>query len=283
MFHIMEGILPSMIGNFVDLNRVRRHFSGRTASYDRHAAVQKMVVERLLALLAESGSPAGPVLEVGTGTGLLAEGIMALWPAVRPLVSDLAHDMTCHACRRLDGLAAVDADCRALPFFPECFNLVCSSSVYQWVTDLKQAFAESARVLAPGGRFVFALFGEGTLDELQESYRYAARQAGREVLHLHVFPGPEKVRHALDGAGFGGIELYREDLVEYHGEVGDLLRGLKGIGAVNASPLRPRGIASRKIMQGMMDNYRQRFSGERGIPATYRVIYGKGKKAVTGG
>jgi malonyl-CoA O-methyltransferase len=283
MLQPVAGVLPFMTGNFVDLNRVRRHFSGSADSYDRHAAVQKTVVERLLALLAESGSPAGPVLEVGTGTGLLAEGIMALWPGVRPLVSDLAHHMTCHACRRLGGLAAVDADCRALPFFSGSFNLVCSSSVYQWVTDLKQAFAENARVLSPGGRFVFALFGEGTLWELQESYRYAARQAGREVLHLHGFPGQEQVRQAFGVAGFGGIELYQEDLVEYHEEVGDLLRGLKGIGAVNASPRRPRGLASRQIMQGMMDRYRRRFAGERGVPATYRVIYGRGAKAEAGG
>ncbi len=269
-----------MTGNSVDSGRVRRQFSGRTASYDRHAEVQKKVVERLLALLAENGSPEGPVLEVGTGTGLLAEGIMALWPGVRPLVSDLAHDMTRHACRRLDGLAAVDADCRALPFLSGSLNLVCSSSVYQWVTELEQAFAESARVLAPGGRFAFALFGEGTLGELQESYRYAARLVGREAFHLHMFPDPEQVRQALERAGFEGAELHQEDLVEYHREVGDLLRGLKGIGAVNASPRQPRGLASRQIMQGMMDRYRRRFAGERGFPATYRVIYGMGEKKV---
>lgn len=272
-----------MIENSVDLSRVRCHFSGRAASYDRHAAVQKAVVERLLTLLAETGSLGGPVLDVGTGTGLLAEGIMSAWPGVRPLVSDLAHDMTLHARRRLAGPAAVDADCRALPFFSGSFNLVCSSSVYQWVAELEQAFAESARVLAPGGRFAFALFGEGTLGELQESYRYAARRAGREALHLHVFPGPNQVRQALEMAGFGGIALYREELVEFHGEVDDLLRGLKGIGAVNASPLRPRGLASRKIMQGMIEYYREHFAGTSGIPATYRVIYGMGEKAVASG
>jgi malonyl-CoA O-methyltransferase len=278
MFQPVEGILPFMTGNSVDLNRVRRHFSGRTASYDRHAAVQRKVVERLLALLAEKGPPEGAVLEVGTGTGLLAEGIGALWPGVRPLVSDLAHDMTRYARRRLDGLAAVDADCRALPFFSGRFNLVCSSSVYQWVTELERAFSESFRVLAPGGRFVFALFGAGTLGELQESYRYAACRAGREVFHLHVFPDPDQVRQALEGAGFGGIELGREDLVEYHGKVEDLLRGLKRIGAVNASPRRPQGLASRHLMQVMMDRYRRRFACERGVPATYRVIYGKGER-----
>jgi malonyl-CoA O-methyltransferase len=278
MYCPVAGVLPFMMGNSVDYRRVRRHFSGSAASYERHAAVQKRVVAKLLGLLAGMGPPSGPVLEVGTGTGLLAEGLMAAWPELRPLVSDLAHDMTRHARRRLGGLAAVDADCRALPFRSAGFGLVCSSSVYQWLADLAPAFTESARVLAPGGRFAFALFGQGTLAELQESYRLAAGRLEREAQHLHAFPDPDHVRKALQKAGFGGIRLHREDQVEYHGEVGDLLRSLKGIGAGNASPLRPKGLASRQVMQEMMDHYRQRFGGPQGIPATYRVIYGMGEK-----
>jgi malonyl-CoA O-methyltransferase len=262
-----------MTGNFVDIDRVRRHFSGSAFTYDHYAAVQKIVAGKLSVLLAGAGFPAGTVLEVGTGTGLLTERLMAAWPGVRPLVSDLAHDMTRLARRRLGGLAAVDADCRALPFRSGSFAVVCSSSVYQWVEDLPAAFAESARVLTAGGRFAFALFGAGTLEELQESYRFAARKGGREARYLHAFPAMGTVRNALEKAGFNGISLHQEDLVEYHPEVVDLLRSLKGIGAGNASPLRPRGFASRKIMQGMMTRYRQRFACEQGIPATYRVIY----------
>ena len=268
-----------MTGKSVDHKRVRRHFSTRASSYDRHAAVQKEVVEKLVTLLDATGPPTGQVLEVGAGTGMLSERLMAGWPGVRPLLSDLAHDMNKIARRRLGELTAVDADCRALPFRSETFALVCSSSVYQWIEELSLAFAESARVLSPGGRFAFALFGQGTLCELQESYRYANRQIGREPLHLHVFPDPDQIRRALAEAGFGEISLHLEDRIEYHAEVADLLRGIKGIGAANASPLRPSGLASKQIMQGMMARYRHRFGEEQGIPATYRVIYVVSRKA----
>jgi malonyl-CoA O-methyltransferase len=272
-----EGILPSMTRNLVDLRKVRRQFSGSADSYNRHAGVQRAVVERLTAFLAESGPPGGPVLEVGTGTGLLSQRLQDLWPEARPLLSDLAHDMTRLARRRL-GLAAVDADCRSLPFIPGHFVLVCSSSVYQWLDDLVPAFAESARVLRRGGRFAFALFGAGTLGELHDAYRFAAHRENREVRHLHTFPDSDHVKKALEIAGFDRVELHLEDHVEYHAEVADLLRSLKGIGAGNANPLRPRGLASRRIMHGMMDCYRERFGDEKGVPATYRVIYGIGTR-----
>lgn len=263
----------------MDHKRVRRHFSTRASSYDRHATVQKEVVGKLATLLDATGCPVGPVLEVGSGTGMLSERLMAVWPGIHPLLSDLAHDMNKVARERLGKLTAVDADCRALPFKSETFDLVCSSSVYQWIEELSLAFAESARVLTPGGRFAFALFGRGTLWELQESYRYANRQIGREPLHLHVFPDPDHIRQALEEAGFRDITLHLEDRIEYHAEVADLLRGIKGIGAANASPLRPSGLASKRIMQGMMARYLHRFGEEQGIPATYKVIYVVTRKA----
>jgi malonyl-CoA O-methyltransferase len=269
-----------MICNPVDLQRVRRQFSGSAGSYDSHAEVQKVVVDRLSTMIAGQGRLSGPVLEIGTGTGLLGARLKAFWPNVSLILSDLAHNMTRSACERLKGCDGVDADCRSLPFVSGGIALVCCSSVFQWLEDLRPAFAESARVLKTGGRFAFALFGSGTLAELQDSYRIAAGEAGREVRHLHAFPDANMVQDAMAKGGFVVTELHQENHVEYHKEVADLLRSLKNIGAGNASPLRPRGLASRRIMQGMMNHYRERFGCAKGIPASYQVIYGLGVKAV---
>ena len=60
---------------------------------------------------------------------------------------------------------------RHLPFADGIFDLVVSTSTFQWLAALEKAFSEAKRVLTPGGTFLFALFGEGTLHELKNSYR----------------------------------------------------------------------------------------------------------------
>ena len=48
------------------------------------------------------------------------------------------------------------ADAEALPFEDESFDLVFGHAVLHHLPDLDQAFREFHRVLAPGGRVVFA-------------------------------------------------------------------------------------------------------------------------------
>lgn len=265
----------------VDSRQVRRHFSSHAGEYDRYAVVQKRVVSRLLQMLGDDGSTAGPVLEVGCGTGALSRRLRERLPALPLIVSDIAHGMTRHAAQAVPGVLALDADAQGLPFRGGAFGLVLSSSVYQWMNDLPRAFAESARVLVPGGRFAFALFGERTLFELRESHRLAVSETGsRQPSHVQNFPTVSEVHQPLVAAGFEGVEVQSIDEVECHPEVPTLLRNLKRIGAQNAAGHRPSGLASRRVMQRMLEIYRDRFAVAEGIPATYEVIYGAGRKSL---
>lgn len=257
----------------IDRHKVRRNFSAHAREYDEHARVQGSVVDLLTALVAKRKLLSGPLLEIGTGTGRLAAALTRQHPALPLVVTDLAHDMTRIAAERLPAALALDADALALPFRSDHFGLVCSASVYQWVPDLPAAFGENFRVLRPGGWFVFALFGERTLWELRQSHRQAAVDCGRGLSHVHDFPGEVDVVQALALAGFAeGLVLSRDE-IEHHDDVAGLLRGLKGIGAANASTARTAGIGGRRVMQRMMALYRE-LAGENLLPATYQVIYG---------
>ena len=263
----------------VDTKRVRRNFSSQALSYDRHAVVQKRVVARLLEFLREWGPVEGPILEVGAGTGRLSRGLAEVFPQIRPFVSDIAHGMSRLAAASLPGALAADADAQALPFRAASFGLVCSTSVYQWVNDLPLAFAESARVLLPGGRFAFSLFGEKTLFELREAHRLAVAETGSpHPSHVQDFPGEPAVRGALAAAGFGELVLWSRNEVEEHPDVGRLLEHLKRIGARNASENRPRGLSSRRVLARMTAIYRERFGRRDSIPATYQVICGLARR-----
>ena len=260
-------------GRGLDLHRVRRNFSDHAATYDRYAVVQKRVVATLVERVLAEGVPRGPFLDVGAGTGELAARLLATAPGCRPVLADLAHGMTLQARRRLPGALALDGDAQALPVGAETFPLVVSASVYQWLEDLSSAFAETARVLCPGGRFALALFGERTLFELRGAQMAAAAAVGGAAVPTQVFPGEKQVRDALQAAGFVDIRLLSADETEWHRDVSALLRGLQRIGAGNAAAGRPAGLASRRIMTRMMDIYRRDHGRGGGVPATYQVIY----------
>lgn len=266
-----------MIRPELDSSRVGRHFSHHAEDYDRHAVIQKRVVEGLLERLRTVSGIAGPVLELGTGTGSLGRRFAVAYPRHFLVLSDLAHGMTRLAAQTVAGAVSLDADARRLPFRSQSFGLLISSSMYQWLNDLPGAFAESARVLRSGGRFALALFGERTLFELRDSHRRAVAECGgQRGSHVQEFPNVEEVHGALRSAGFTDILIEQVDEVEHHADVPALLRNLKKIGAQNASRSGPAGLVSRQVMQRMMEIYREKHGGEMGVPATYQVIYGMG-------
>lgn len=272
----MAGVLPTMTAA-VDSRRLRRNFSTSADSYDHNAQIQKQVVTNLLEFIQPCCPTQGTFLDIGCGTGSLSRELCRIHPQLHPVLSDIAHGMTLHSRRLMPKSFAVDAAAEALPFADHSLDMVCSSSVYQWVLDLPGAFSESARILHEGGLFAFALFGKNTLRELKTAYRQAAKICAGEVGHLHELPDMVTVEQALNGAGFVQIEFQRQELVEYHEDVTDLLRSLKRIGAGNASSKAPRGLASRKLLQNMTEIYRQHYGQNGQIPASYEVIYGMAK------
>lgn len=263
----------------VDVRQVRRHFDTHADEYDRYAVVQKNVVERLMQLIESCPADGTRVLEVGSGTGWLSRRLPGHFPGRIVVISDLAHAMTCCAARRTSGVYAADADAQSLPFGPESFGMILSSSVYQWINDLPGAFSENLRVTTPGGWFGFALFGEHTLFELRESHRGALERTGKGCAsHAQEFYTEFEVDSALAAAGFETVLLQSENEVEWHPDVPSLLRCLKRIGAQNANSARSGGLSSRKVMAEMARLYTQAYGGEQGIPATYQVIYGLARK-----
>lgn len=266
----------------IERNRVRAAFHRQSAVYDSCAEVQQRVVRRLLDLLQLEALIPRRLLDVGAGTGTLAGGLASLYPVAAVICLDLAYGMTVTARRNLAGdgrVMFVNADAERLSFADSSFDLVVSTSTYQWLPALDTAFAEAYRVLTPGGHFRFALFGEQTLYELKSSYRKALTRvgSGRED-RTHNFFGAEQVMTALAGAGFKGCQVKAELEQESHPDVPALLRSLKRIGAGNAAPAPSRGLAGRRVMLEMMDIYRREFGREGAIPATYEVVYGVGRK-----
>ncbi|WP_337191446.1 class I SAM-dependent methyltransferase [Nocardioides flavescens] len=100
------------------------------------------------------------VLEVGSGAGQCSRWVRT--QGGHGFGVDLSHRQLQHS-RRLDeqtGVAvpSVRATATALPFADDSFDVVFSSfGALQFVADLDDAVAETARVLRPGGRYAFSI------------------------------------------------------------------------------------------------------------------------------
>lgn len=268
----------------IDHQRVARSFHRGAREYDQHAPVQQRVVQRLLERLSRLIS-SGPdqVLDIGCGTGQLLEQLSMQYPQASLTGLDLAPNMLRQAGQRLAGMAVLlQGDAEQLPFGNCRFDLVVSSSTFQWLEQCNRCFNEVHRVLGEGGLFEFALFGAGTLSELRLSWQEALARCGRSLPldqdGSHRFHTVETVRNALVEQGFHQVSVTMEREQVWYPDLPQLLQAIKRIGAGTVHPPAGGGLGWRRVLHEMAAIYRERFGTDQGVPASYRVIYGSGRR-----
>lgn len=256
--------------NPVDRERVRAAFSRHAGGYDARAVAQRAVQDRVLAIALARAPEARRVLDVGAGTGALLARLRAARPGLLGAAVDLAPGM-CRAARdAVPGALVAAADAEALPVRDGAFDLVVSTSAFQWLARLGPALAEARRALAPGGVLCLALFGERTLHELRAAWREAAN--GSAAARLHRFFGKDEVGRELAAAGLRVEEVRDEEIVERHPDARAVLRAVKAVGASSAVP-GARGLGGRAATLEMLRRYDAAHAGADGVPATYHVVY----------
>lgn len=142
----------------------------------------------------------GDVLELGGGSGAMAEGVVRTFPQVRLTVTDIDDDMVSAAQQRLAGWANVRverADVSALPFQDSCYDAVTSYLMLHHVIAWRAALFEAARVLRPGGTFVGYDLTDTRL----------ARAVHRVDGSPHQMVASDEMRDGLLSAGLVGISV----------------------------------------------------------------------------
>ncbi|RII31688.1 MAG: malonyl-[acyl-carrier protein] O-methyltransferase BioC [Geobacter sp.] len=269
-----------------DRMRIAKAFHRHADEYDQYALVQKRVVRQLDRIIASQlASSPTKALDIGCGTGAMLAALSRRYPQASPVGLDLAFNMAQKSLHRFAGKAqTVNADAEQLPFKDQTFELVVSASTFQWVRCLDLCFRECQRVLKAGGVLCAAFFGDRTLWELQECYRQtvSSRFGVDDIRHgrQHRFRTRIEVLDLLAGLGYEQVQVTTETEIEYHQDVPELLRSIKGIGAgTAASSDAVGGLGWRKVLAEMADTYRSRFGGEDKIPATYEVLYVVARKS----
>jgi SAM-dependent methyltransferase len=164
-------------------DRSMARYDGIAEWYDREFLTSAPRPYRPDVALQLLGAASGRLLDLGCGTGAHTVGFRDAGWDVTGL--DLSDDMLSHARKR--GLAVVRGNATALPFEDGGFDAVVSLWTHTDVDDFAAAVSEAARVLRPGGPFVYVglhpcfvgphsrFFGAEGVPELHGGYLHEGR------------------------------------------------------------------------------------------------------------
>jgi SAM-dependent methyltransferase len=228
-----------------------RYHDVAASSYDSKWGIdfgdvgQAQVLGKLRKLLgSELDRGYGRSLEIGAGTGYFSLNLLKAGVVREATCTDISPGMVSvlgsNAQRLGLHVRAARADAESLPFPDASFDLVLGHAVLHHLPNLSRAFSEFHRVLAPGGRIVFAgepsRFGDRLAavpkrgaSRLAPAWRrlLGARPApppgqngsADQVDHdlerfvdIHAFTPAELSRHVKE-AGFGEVKVRGEELV----------------------------------------------------------------------
>jgi SAM-dependent methyltransferase len=190
---------------------IRRQWGRAAHVYDEVVAPALSDAHR--AILARVGEIEGcDLLDLGCGTGRVAA--LAAERGARVTAVDLSPEMVQRArsLSVLSGARIEVMDAQELDLPDASFDVVVASFSVMFCPRPEEALAEARRVLRPGGRFAAGVWSIAEECEHTSVSAVAIAAAGGEGVAPDVPTGqsladPERLRTAMQGAGFSGIEL----------------------------------------------------------------------------
>jgi len=265
----------------LDRRAVRRSFDLASKTYDRAAALQTEVRDRLLERLDFVRISPAIVLDLGAGTGHASKALRrryhrkprsSRWMWRRECCGKPASKAPCCA-----DSTRICASAFRLPLQDASVDLIYSNLMLQWCDEPDAVFAEVRRVLKPHGLFTFTSFGPDTLQELRRAWA-----AADPYTHVNHFIDMHDLGDALVRARLAEPIMDVERYTLTYPQVRGLLKDLKAIGAHNVTAGRPRGLMGRKTLARMQAAY-ESLRQEGLLPASYEVVFGQAWRAEDSG
>ncbi|MBF0122987.1 MAG: methyltransferase domain-containing protein, partial [Candidatus Omnitrophica bacterium] len=247
---------------------VAKRFSDAAKRYDRLAFIQNDIRRELVKKVnIRKGSQ---VLDVGCGTGVLLGELSQENRDGLNVGVDLVWGMVRRAKALGQKGRILQANGEALPFKPGTFDLIVSSSAYQWARNPGQAFVEAHRVLKKGGKFHVALFGRETLRELFESLGASSSRLRTELARMRTLSSYDDIRQGMEAVGFRDWTVLSEQRQVVFSDLWSLMMWIKSVG-VNS--LGSHVFLGREGLREAQRHYQAHYGKEGGISATFEVFW----------
>ncbi|WP_439427698.1 class I SAM-dependent methyltransferase [Micromonospora sp. LA-10] len=188
----------------VQQDRIALHFDARAPNYARAAGwvTDPVSLEPVVTLL--SRRPGGVALEIGAGSGAVAQAVTKSSAKVRSYVGvDISPAMTREHARHAP---SVISDGHHLPIAAGRIDTVICRQSFHYLQHPDAALAEVVRVLAPDGRLLIAQIVP--FDETSDQAWWSTAMKIRQPLRKHLWTAAE-LRSTVERCGFA-VELTNE-------------------------------------------------------------------------
>ncbi len=252
---------------------IKRSFSRAADTYDSYSDVQSEVARHLLASIPRQRYDI--IMDIGCGTGTFTRMLADIFKPSRIIAVDMVHEMISRTKSLMAGyhnLTCLEADaeeltCEDVP----CLDLIASSGVFHWFSDLNGMVHRCRQMLRPGGVIACALFGSNSLFELENVLEEVAGQDA--LLPPHTFPDEQALVETFS-ASFPDIGLEKRVVKRTYPDLKGFLTSLKKTGVAPKGKKRVL-FRSRAGLRKIEQRYTNAYGG---IVATYEVFFILGRK-----
>ncbi len=251
--------------------RVQIAFGQCASTYDDVADVQQHMVRSLCPFFPKH---AQRIFEIGCGTGMLTDVLLAHYPHAHVTAVDIAPEMIAATQARCaahaDRLVTIVGDGEHVLGTPP-YDLICTSAAMQWFVTPQQTIARLIRALCPNGQFVFAAFVDGTLAELKNAFVRAEQTLDMgHCPRVNDFVCVDVLR---SWCAPHAHRIEQHDIVIRVPDAMALLRRIKRLGAHVVARAHDAPF-HRDVFVHMARAYAECYGASDGVRATYAIAYG---------
>lgn len=250
---------------------LRQRLDRAAPRYGEADFLKRRAVDSVVDTLVELMRPFPTAVDLGARTGVFRE-VLTASPAAGLVETLIATDLSPRMLADGAGLRVV-GDEERLPFRPASFDLVVSTLALHTANDLIGALVQIRRALKPGGLFLGAVYGGGTLFELRRALITAEEgRRGGAGLRVSPFVDPKDAPSLLMRAGLGSSTVMVDSIEVYHHDLSRLMQDLRRMGETALLVERTRRPLTRGLLADTERAYAEAFGKDGRLPATFELL-----------
>ncbi|MGY8747326.1 MAG: malonyl-ACP O-methyltransferase BioC [Pirellulales bacterium] len=246
-------------------DQIARQFSRAASTYDTAAQLQNEMAEILIDAIPDHSQ--GTLVDLGCGTGWPLQQLRQTCDCDMTAI-DIAPGMIEMARQKVPQVNFICCDLERTPLSDDFADIIFSNAAIQWC-DTARALTEMNRIAKPNANLLLSTFGPSTFIEIRSAWEAIGDRSDR----IHKFENPQTLERVLEELELKNIAIKRENRKLIYHSVDDLFRGIRNLGATNASSNRQPGLLGKERYRQFKAVFENRLAQDNRLELTFDCIF----------